>query len=366
MSFLKNLFGKKDPPIRSYADFWNWFTEHQATFYGIVKNKGDIRHQFFGKLTPKLEELRDGYFFLTGMKDEQTAELVFTAEGKIKNMVFIEELVAEAPALERWNFLALKQAMDMSDLVIGIRDMQISTKNLHFYATEHDDHPDLIEITIVQDDLTEENRDLIHHATYIFLDNALGELHFATSIDVLNILSPAEAKAELVPITKLKEYLSYRQKEFIEKYEGTWCNIEEDSYSLLETTLDNDLPVIAVINTDLLKWDRKASHPWLLEIEFDFSESANNGMPDQSTQDLMDTIEEQINAALKDREGFLNIGRQTGEGKRCIFFACKDFRQASKVLDQLVRQYEDELEIDFDIYKDKYWQSLASFEKGAM
>jgi hypothetical protein len=32
MSFLKNLFGKKEEPVKSYADFWNWFAKKREIF----------------------------------------------------------------------------------------------------------------------------------------------------------------------------------------------------------------------------------------------------------------------------------------------------------------------------------------------
>ena len=38
---------------------------------------------------------------------------------------------------------------------------------------------------------------------------------------------------ELIPISKLKDFLTWREKEFIEKYEGTRHNTENDSYALL-------------------------------------------------------------------------------------------------------------------------------------
>ena len=58
---------------------------------------------------------------------------------------------------------------------------------------------------------------------------------------------------------------------FVEKYNGFRHNTENDSYSGLDATLKNGLPLVAVINTDLLNWDSKASHPWIaiMEIKYD-------------------------------------------------------------------------------------------------
>lgn len=93
MSILKNLFSQKQKPIENYDDFWRWFQENERTFFKAVKNHKNIEKDFFDKLSPKLSELKDGFFYLTGMLDDNTAELILTADGTIKNIVFVEELV---------------------------------------------------------------------------------------------------------------------------------------------------------------------------------------------------------------------------------------------------------------------------------
>jgi hypothetical protein len=132
MSFLKNLFAKKEQPIQSYQDFWNWFSTNERTFFTAVKNGKYIESEFFDKLSPKLAELKDGFFFLTGMLDDNTAELVLTADGNIKNIVFVEELVAAAPQIDDWKFTALKPALDIKDVDYLYGRLQICGGQLVF------------------------------------------------------------------------------------------------------------------------------------------------------------------------------------------------------------------------------------------
>ncbi len=58
MSFLKNIFGKKDAPIKSSSDFWGWFKKNERDFFNVVKNRQNIEKGFFDKLSPKLSELK--------------------------------------------------------------------------------------------------------------------------------------------------------------------------------------------------------------------------------------------------------------------------------------------------------------------
>ncbi len=84
-------------------------------------------------------------------------------------------------------------------------------------------------------------------------------------------------------------------------------------------------------------------------------------MPDEETYHLLSEIEDNILKELKDFEGYLNIGRQTADSIREIYFACKDFRKPSKVLYQIQCDYAEKIDIGFDVFKDKYWQSFNRF-----
>lgn len=361
MSFLKNIFGKKDEPINNYADFWTWFQKNEKAFFNVVKSRQNIEKYFFDKLSPKLAELKDGYFYLTGMDDDNTVELILTADGNTKNIVFVEELVEQSPKITGWKFTSLKPPLDIKNVSINMGGYDFNGDNLFFYSNEHANYPDEIDISIVHNDLTEENRKQIGNGTYIFLDNFLGELDFVNNIDNLNVIGKQEAKKELIPIAKLKDFLNWRQKEFIEKYDGIRYDTKEDEHSILEAELESGNKLIAVINTHLLEWDSKASHPWIAVITFKYDGNNNNGMPNKIDYESLNQIEESILQELLDKDGYLYIGRQTANNERDIYFACKDFRKPSTVFFKIQRGYGNKFEIVYDIYKDKYWQSFERF-----
>lgn len=361
MSFLKSLFGKKDDPISSYQDFWNWFQKNEKEFYRVVKSRQNIEKRFFDKLSPKLEELKDGYFYVTGMYDDNTVELILTADGTVKNIIFVEELVETAPKIDGWKFTALKPSLKIEDVTIKMGGLEFNSENLFFYLNDLPKYPDEIDICIVHRDMNDENRKNVINGTYIFLDNYLGELDFVNNIDNLEIINRIEAQKELVSIAKLKDFLAWRQKEFIEKYEGVRYDTENDEYSMLEAELESGNILIAVVNKKLLSWDRQASHPWLAIMTIKYDGSSNNGMPKNEDYESMSNIEEEMMKSLSDKDGNLNIGRQTAKNERKIYFACKDFRKPSKVFYETQKKYNDKFEIEFDIYKDKYWQTFERF-----
>lgn len=364
MSFLKKLFKKKeDKPIESYQDFWDWFLLHEEEFYKIVKkgNGDKIAANFFDKLAPKLDELKQGIWYLTGMLDTNTADLILTADGEIQNFYVIEELIAAAPKLNNWKFKALKPAHEIENVGINIAGFSFTSENIFFYANDLKNCPDEIDITIIHDDYDEENKTEIINGCYLFLDHYLGELNSLTIIDNIKFKEKSEAEKELVPIEKLKSFIIWREKEFVEKYEGIRKKTENDNYISMEATLNTGNKMIAVMNNDLLNWDAKASHPWILIFDIKYNGEDNNGFPDEKTYNFLDSIEKEINFELKDFEGYLNIGRETAENVREIYFACKEFRKPCKVADKILSKYSKNLEINYNIYKDKYWSSFDRF-----
>ncbi|HRG59704.1 MAG TPA: DUF695 domain-containing protein [Bacteroidia bacterium] len=359
---LKKFFGKKDLAIFNYADFWNWFLKNEKTFYEVIKSGRNPEKEFFNKLSPKLAELKDGFFYLAGMYDENMAEIVFTPDGVVKNVVFVEELVDAAPSIKNWKFTALKQTMDIEYSTINMAGYSFDRENLSFYAISHPYYPDEVDIVIVYDDFNEEDKDLIINGTYLFLDNFLGELNSITTIDNLTVMPKNVAEQELISIAKLKDYLIWREKEFVEKYSGIRHNTENDVHSVMEAVLQNDKPLVAMFNRDLLEWDSKASHPWILVVEIKYDGDDNNGMPTKEMSNFLNQLEEEIMFELKDVDGYLNIGRETADNYRTIYFACKEFRKPSKVIHEHAKKYDSsKMEFTYDIYKDKYWQSFERF-----
>lgn len=362
MGFLKNIFRPNDSPVKSYNDFWKWFSDNERLFYKVIKEHGDLEKKIFRKLSPKLNELQEGFWYEVGMCDDNTAELVITADGIIKNIVFVEEIVNAAPKINGWKFTALKPALDIKEVYIEMAGYKFTRENLHFYINEQANYPDEIDISVVHDDCVEENKSPIASGVYIFLDTFLGELDFAMVIDNLKIAMRSEIDNELIPIEKLSAYLKWRQSEFIEKYVDSRHDTENDGHSILRAFHEDDgSPLIAVINTDLLNWNSKPSHPWILQIELPYKEGIGNGMPDDNTVSILDQIENDVTLELKDFEGYLYIGRETTKNVRKIYFACIDFRKPSKVMHKIQKKFENQFTMSYDIYKDKYWQSFNRF-----
>jgi hypothetical protein len=280
----------------------------------------------------------------------------------VKKVELIEDLVAVAPKIEGWQFTATKPpAKSRDSMEITMSNYKFNADKLWFYAEASDDFPDKIALTVVYDDFNENDKKVITNACFILLDNYLGELNFLTTIDYLKVAGKDQAQNECIPISKLDDYLRWRQKEFVEKYEGERHDTENDQYGAFEATLNDGKPLMAVMNTTLMEWDRKASHPWIAILQIKY-EGNDSGMSDEETYQLLNTIEDdEVMPELRDVDGYLNLGRQTANNVREVFFACKDFRQPSRVFEVIRKKNIGRFEITCDVYKDKYWKTFSGF-----
>ncbi|MBW8687187.1 DUF695 domain-containing protein [Chitinophaga rhizophila] len=345
-----------------YAAFWTWFTAHEKKFYDVVitADRDTIDKQFFEPLMERLNAIREGYFFLTGL-NEDTAELIITADGEVKNIVFVEELVALAPVLANWRFIADKPESDIDYTTIHIHDFIFSLENLFFYAKEDAQHPDKINITIVHDSYDEAEKGKIIPGVYIFLDNLLGEVKSITMIDSVEVIGPDQAELELIPVVKLKAYLEWRQKEFIEKYEDVYYDTANDNFTGMQASTQSDSPVLILVNSGALEWHGSASHPWILQVAITYEGDEQSALPDAETNQLMDVIEADFLAQLPVSNGHIYLGRETYENNRYLYIASQDFRIPAKVSEAMTEKYAAQLPVEWDIFKDKYWQSLERF-----
>jgi len=294
----------KDNFNANYSNFWAWFAEHQKSLFEIVRSGVNIEADFLDKLDPKLKEVKDGIYYLTGMFDGSTAELILTVDGDITSIVFVEGLVSAAPRVREWKFTALKPGFRIENANITMDNYEFSRNTLSFYSNDDLRYPD----------------------------------------------------------DKLGAYLSWREKEFIEKYEGVVPITLTDKFSVIEGHQKNGKRIIASINTDILSWENKASHSWIATVMIPYS-GKENGMPDKETYNSLQPFDDMIRQDLNIQDGYIYIGRRTTDNLREIYFACREFRKPSRVLHQLCTD-NPARNIKFKIYKDKYWRSFNRFRPG--
>ena len=325
--------------------------------------KKKIDTDFFDPLSASLDRMHEGIYFLAGEAEAGVAELILTADGVYRNFAFIEDLVAAAPKLPAWRFVALKPACAIDGFGINMNGLVYSDDTLHFYVREDAKCPQVVDVVMVHSDATATEEQLTS-GVYVYLDNLLGEWVAVTQIDQMQIINQQQLPANqaLQPMAELAPYLHGRHEAWQKAYGGVYYNSDQDEFASFEGEADNGQLIVGIIDSTLLAWPHKPSHPWMLTLRIAYDGSGLNGMPSKQIYQRMEAFEDALMAELPEHEGYLNVGRETGDDIRFIYFACKQFVQATRVLERLMPQFSKEVDISYDLYQDKYWQSLQRFE----
>lgn len=347
--------------INSYHEFWHWFESRAQEFYDVIRSGKDVEEKFINIFAPELDSVEPRVFFLVGMDKDKKAELVFTPDGIIKNVLWAEKIVAAAPAIDNWKFRALKPESNNEDFAIRMHDLQFDKENIKFYPILHDNYPDKIDLMFVYDSYHEESREEILNGIFIFLDNYLGEETMIQCIDKIDVRGPLNLQEELIPLNKLVDYIKWREKEFVEKYQDVRHDSSDDRFSGFEGTVEGGKPILSTINTSVLDWDYKASHPWILVIMNAYDAETEAGFPNPETYEDISKLEEDLEAELPSIDGYIFLGSETVDGLRETFIACREFRKATEVMKRLLQKYQSQLNLSFDFFKDKYWQSFERY-----
>ncbi len=362
MKVFDNLKSRSQSNNEPYKQFWDWFKSHSQEFYEVIKSGQNVEENFINLFAEELTKVDPHIFFLVGLEEDQKAELIFTPDGRVQHVLWAEKITDSAPEIPNWKFRALKPASSNKDFAIRMHDMVFSKDNISFYPVVHENYPDKIDLMFVYESYHEESHQNILSGIFIFLDNFLGEETMINTIDKIDVRGPSPDIAELIPIDKLQDYLTWREKEFVEKYQDVRHDSSNDEYTGFEGTIEGDIPILSTFNTSILDWEFKASHPWILVVMTNYEPANEAGFPDNKTYEEIAELEDDIEKLIPDTEGYIYLGSETVDGIRETFVACREFRKPTEIMQKLQEKYKDTLDFTFEFYKDKYWQSFERYQ----
>jgi hypothetical protein len=360
MAGLKKLFGKKKE-VNTIDSFWNWFVknEHRFRKMGTHTNKA---HVFLDELIQQMKPYNPWLKALAGPYDKRTFELIITADGDIALFCKVEELVNAAPPLKEWKITAHKPAIGMDKMSIDMFGHTFDAENMSFYPVLDPAYPDEINIVLVHPGFNEEETANFQTGGMIYLENALGELHTATMIDKYEVRGTPlpDEQIELIPLDKLENYLTWREKEFVEKYASRDASRPAESWGVLEAQDKQGKPMFSTVDAGFKNWEYVTAYPWLVQIDIDYTGN-ENGLPDKRQMSELQQIEDGILELLKSNTSVLFIGHHTHDNLRSIYFHSADYMAVSKIIHHYLENMVSGYKTLFFIRKDKYWQNMAFF-----
>jgi hypothetical protein len=250
--------------------------------------------------------------------------------------------------------------MGFEETSIEMFDKEFNENTVKFYPTPDENFPDMISIVFTHVDFNEEEDEDFQTAMIIYIQNALGELNMVTELDYFDVTGEPDDKSILIPVTKLNEYLRWREKEFVEKYDQGTIEFPEDTYSTIEGEDAEGNVMMAIAVSSLEDWPYKPVFPWWVGVQMEYS-ATENGLPDEETLQQLHEIEDTIINLLIEKKDIVYAASKTFKGSRVAYFYSKGYKTPSILLHPFIEKYEGDLNLSFFIEKDKYWQRAAEF-----
>jgi hypothetical protein len=154
--------------------FWKWFEDNANTLAAVRSGEDPI----LNKLTLELRKVHPGLGFEMGFGNDGQLEFIVSANGVRSVFPMVEQLVADAPMLTNWRIIAFRQPKGE---VPGIRYEGLSLKGEDvWFSYKH--RMGKVDLTIYIRGLSPENKKQAIGASFIMLDNELGEYLATTGI----------------------------------------------------------------------------------------------------------------------------------------------------------------------------------------
>jgi hypothetical protein len=357
-----NGSAKSNGTLEAAEKFWQWFAENEARFRNYEEQDSEKTHDFLDELVHELKPYNPWLKALAGGDGHGKYELIITADGDIALFPKVEQLIDAAPRIEGWKLTAHKPPLGFDQIRIDMYDKEFSPDTVNFYPLINPQCPDEVNIILTHPGYKEEEDEQFQTAGMIYLENGLGELNTAVQIDkyVVGALPPESDGLEIIPITKLNEYLNWREKEFVEKYESSGKSRPEENYTVLEAKDNENKPMFATIDAGFKDWEYRSAFPWLMQIDINYK-GDEHGLPDNTQMEELQSIEDEIVALFPSDSSILYIGHRTYDNYRSVYFYTNNYSKASNMLHQYLEKNLRKSEIVFFIKKDKYWHTMEQF-----
>lgn len=360
MAGLSKYYRKEGEIGQAITAFWQWFIKNEYRFRGLEKNDSDQALSFLEELIQHMQPYNPYLKALAGPDSNGHYELIITADGDIALFCKVEDLVKAAPTVSNWVFTAHKPALGFEGISIDLYGLQFTTDNTSFYPIVQENYPDEVSIVITHSDYASDLDDHFQAGGMIYLENGLGEVNTATKIDnyETGALPAPDQGIEVIPISKLNEYLSWREKEFVEKYESVPAE-RPDTFHLLEAEDRDGKKMLLTVNMECRYWDKKPAYSWLLQININFT-GDENGFPYEEQLMALQALEEEIFTLLPEDRAIL-AGNKTYDNCKNIYFYVSEYKTTAVLMNRYIESKETPYEIVFFIRRDKYWRTMEQY-----
>jgi hypothetical protein len=190
--------------------FWTWFAAHERRLRAMK----DSQDALWDTALAELKRVKKGFAFEMSEEAKGSREFVITAqEGDRKLFGVVDAMVAAAPLLRGWTFVALKPAMGF-DFTHSYEGVVYDPKAMWFLPLNLTDRPGDLGLRVGVPSLRELDQDAAEFAVTIILETGLGERERAADVQYVEVtrLPNDPAKEGYIELPDLAAYIAWRKR----------------------------------------------------------------------------------------------------------------------------------------------------------
>ncbi|MFT3686106.1 MAG: hypothetical protein QM783_14495 [Phycisphaerales bacterium] len=208
------------------AAFWSWFRQNKARLDLLDDPDEPLWDEALAELAKVHPDLR---FALSSLEDAPKGadrELVLTASCDIELFATVDALVAAAPKLPGWTWVALKPPMGF-DFESEYEDLTLDPAEMWFFPVRDSARPRQLALRIAVPGITRRREQQYFEAVAMILETGLGERDAASDLHDLQVVPPPEKlKAEgYAPLKELPDYIAWNKANRLPT--KGWCGVAE-------------------------------------------------------------------------------------------------------------------------------------------
>ena len=193
--------------------FWNWFSENNKAYLFLNEIENDVKEELLQTFMKNLHAYCDKLYFEIGGFPGGDQELIITAEGNRDYFEQVETLIAEAPEIRGWTFIAFIQPREI-DFKMDYEGVVLKAEEMWFLPLHNPKNSNGIGIRVctMNYELIKDHK-WLKSALYKSLDTILGEKSFALDIDYIDIaqLPDDPEQMGMIPLSQLPEYVEWKK-----------------------------------------------------------------------------------------------------------------------------------------------------------
>lgn len=198
---MTRLLQQADP----VDDFWRWFVKNEKR----LKNFESDPDKYLNELFVQVRKIRAGLAIEFEPPQNGIIKMTVSANGNIELFQLVRDIVERAPAVKGWKIIAFRQRMPVAavkEMKLKVGELTLDPAAMKFFPVRENNQ---LNIIIYTAGVTEQNYKQVAYASFILLDNILGEYDCITKVSSFDFHPMPSQKEELADLKPLLELATY-------------------------------------------------------------------------------------------------------------------------------------------------------------